>query len=142
MQGFLSMSTPGLLRSRGEVKTDSHPVRVLSCSPSLVLNGEVPVLAHPGLRWSGARVVLAEEPWTVSRSPRFRLTWRVAGCAASSFVYPRLLLPFLSTSFLKNCANLVKPLSERPLKCVYCSWGSGGGVRKLLVCLSAVHDVL
>lgn len=138
-QGFLYVSAPGLLQRRGEVKTGSHPVKVVSCTPSLVLNDEVQCLSV--LVYDGVEV-LAEKPWTVSRSPGFRLTWQVASRAASSFLYPRLLLPFLSTSFLKNCANLVKPLSERTLKCVYCSWGSGGGVWKLLVCLSAVCDFL
>lgn len=91
-------------------KDGSRPVKVVRCTPSLVLNDEVQCLSV--LVYDGVEV-LAEKPWTVSRSPRFRVPWQVASCAASSFLYPRLLLPFLSTSFLKNCANLVKPLSER-----------------------------
>ena len=51
----------------------------------------------------------AGEPWTSFQESQVQAD--LAGSyTASSFVHPRLLLPFFSTSFLKNCANLVNHL--------------------------------
>ena len=43
------MNTPGILWNKGKVKANSHPVKVVTRTPSSVLSDDITVLGRPGL---------------------------------------------------------------------------------------------